>query len=395
MTTVAKYPGERKRKKKLTKLRFNRVDVVDQGANFDPSTGDGSHILLMKRHEGDDPKADARWDAAQSLVPLLKSVNEWVVRQPVAKEGEPLDFDDALFARNMGEVSGELMKQFSALMESVDSVMFSDVGDKQGEVTKRVNAFLASVKKTVPGLLKEIDKRADVAGWLAELTALTGAKTMAFDRTTLSTEAEEFVKGIEGSKDAEIETLKAELAKATAKPEGDDGNGDGDPTDVLKGISDPHVRAVIEKMQADAEESRKAAEKAQTELDVEKRVRLIKAETESIQRDLLPALTVDPEKDAPVFMKLRATCPDEWKRVEEILKSAVEIVKSGGTGNLTREVGSNLGGPQGETASEIVTQKAAELMAADDKLDISAAQKKVFAEDADLFKRYREETTVK
>jgi BMFP domain-containing protein YqiC len=33
----------------LRELEITRVDLVDQGANFDPATGDGSHVLLFKR----------------------------------------------------------------------------------------------------------------------------------------------------------------------------------------------------------------------------------------------------------------------------------------------------------------------------------------------------------
>jgi hypothetical protein len=39
-------PGKKRRYKSLT---VDRVDVVDRGANFDRATGDGSHILLVKR----------------------------------------------------------------------------------------------------------------------------------------------------------------------------------------------------------------------------------------------------------------------------------------------------------------------------------------------------------
>jgi hypothetical protein len=33
----------------ITRMQLDRVDVVTQGANFDPETNDGAHILLMKR----------------------------------------------------------------------------------------------------------------------------------------------------------------------------------------------------------------------------------------------------------------------------------------------------------------------------------------------------------
>jgi hypothetical protein len=39
-------PGKKRRYKSLT---VDRVDLVDRGANFDRATGDGSHILLVKR----------------------------------------------------------------------------------------------------------------------------------------------------------------------------------------------------------------------------------------------------------------------------------------------------------------------------------------------------------
>lgn len=41
----------RPRAHRLTNLRINRVDLVDRGANLDPDSGDGAHILLAKRAE--------------------------------------------------------------------------------------------------------------------------------------------------------------------------------------------------------------------------------------------------------------------------------------------------------------------------------------------------------
>src|SRR5262245_29260204 len=35
----------------LTNLRIKRVALVDNGANFDKSTGDGAHIMLYKRDD--------------------------------------------------------------------------------------------------------------------------------------------------------------------------------------------------------------------------------------------------------------------------------------------------------------------------------------------------------
>jgi hypothetical protein len=36
----------------LKNLKIRRVDLVDHGANFDPETGDGAHVLLYKRAGG-------------------------------------------------------------------------------------------------------------------------------------------------------------------------------------------------------------------------------------------------------------------------------------------------------------------------------------------------------
>ena len=35
--------------KKLKNLKITRVDLVDKGANYDPATGEGAHVLLYKR----------------------------------------------------------------------------------------------------------------------------------------------------------------------------------------------------------------------------------------------------------------------------------------------------------------------------------------------------------
>jgi hypothetical protein len=48
-------PAAGKKRRRYKTLEVDRVDLVDRGANFDRSTGDGSHILLVKR----DPSASA------------------------------------------------------------------------------------------------------------------------------------------------------------------------------------------------------------------------------------------------------------------------------------------------------------------------------------------------
>lgn len=56
---------------RLTDLKITRVDLVDKGANYDPATGEGAHVLLYKR---DDSGGDVKKDEEVSMA--CKSCDE-------------------------------------------------------------------------------------------------------------------------------------------------------------------------------------------------------------------------------------------------------------------------------------------------------------------------------
>lgn len=401
-------------KRRLTRLKFDRVDLVDQGANYDVETGDGAHILLAKRSDGDDDNKGKkgkkklpaflrgkRTDEACALGPILPALLEVIdltvadltKATPIAKDSDhALTFEDALFARKMGEVQHELALRFGALMESVDSVMFSDEPKKKAAVADRVGQFVASVKAAIPDLLKDLEKHgaADILAGLLTLEDVdTGDHPMAFKKTDLEGDALKAYELLEES----IGTLKKQvedLTKAAAKPA--DGDGDGDTqAQTLAKVSDPAVRALLKQSFADTKKANERATKAEQTADVEKQARLIRVEV-----DLLKGfrnLTFNPTDDAPHVLLLKAVGEGKpWARMIQVLKAADALLKQR---PVFREIGKASGDGNADSAVAIANAKAAEFISKDNKLDVGKALEKVFAADPDLYNAYRAESELR
>ncbi len=401
-------------KRRLSHLKFDRVDLVDQGANYDLETGDGAHILLAKALHADDddkkkkPKGKLpaflrgkRTDEAGALCDLLPSiitvvettVDALTKATPIAKDRDALSFADALFSRKIGEVQYALGTLFGALMESVDSVMFSDEPKKKEAVAERVGQFVASVKSAIPDLLKDLEKRDQVDEILGSLLTLedvdTGDHPMAFKKSDLEGDAIKAYEALETS----IGTLTkqvADLTKAAAKPA--DGDGDGDTqAQALAKVSDPAVRALLKQSFADTKKANERAAKAEQTAEVEKQARLIRVEV-----DLLKAfrnLTFNPTDDAPHVLLLKAVGEGKpWARMTQVLKAADALLKQR---PVFREVGKASGDGNADSAVAMANAKAAEFIAKDDKLDVGQALKKVFAEHPDWYDAYRAESELR
>lgn len=402
-------------RRRLTRLKFDRVDLVDMGANFDVATGDGAHILLAKAlHADDDKKKKPKNklpaflrgkrtdldDAGElcALLPAIIAVVETTIdalrkATPIAKDDHALTFEDALFARKMGEVQHELGIRFGALMESVDSVMFSEEKNKKKAVAERVGQFVASVKSAIPDLLKDLEKREPVEEILAGLLTLedvdTGETPMAFKKTDLTGEALAAYEALETS----VATLTKSVVdlKKAAKPADP---GDGEPTEAqqLEKVGDPVVRALLVKSFADTRKANARAVKAEQTADVEKQARLIRGEV-----DLLKGfrnLTFKPTDDAPHVLVLKAAGDGKaWTRMLEVLKAADALLAKRPIFNEVGQTGAGDGGP--DTAVGRAQAKAAELIAKDDKLDVGKALEKVFREDPGLYEAYKGETELR
>ena len=103
----------------LRNIRLTRVDLVDAGANFDPETEDGAHVLLVKRAPQEvTMKATQREQAeADALAPVRPRLREARDESAVRKKYdlEPETPAEIVYQATVGRWAQELMKRDPSL----------------------------------------------------------------------------------------------------------------------------------------------------------------------------------------------------------------------------------------------------------------------------------------
>ncbi|WHH58301.1 hypothetical protein [Petroclostridium sp. X23] len=193
-------------------------------------------------------------------------------------------------------------------------------------------------------------------------------ESMGFDVTKLSPEAQAYIASLEKrATDAEAAQAAAETAKQTAEVELQKMK-DEHPTedDIFKGMS-PAARKMMEDMQKrlDASEAAEYVTKA---------------------KDFEP-LGVKADEFGPVLKAIAKACPEQYAKVEEALKSAAAMTK---TGEVFKEYGGAGSGGAGGTAVEKINKRVEEI-AKRDGISVHKAWEKIETEDPALLAEYRKE----
>ena len=115
--------------KKLRRLKFDRVDLVDDGANLDKDSGEGAHILLYKRaaEKAEKVEHESAKDFDQTMMDQKMRDMYSRMYDCVAALQESLGSilsDSALSAQEKREIAQGSMDQFSGeLLSRMDELM--------------------------------------------------------------------------------------------------------------------------------------------------------------------------------------------------------------------------------------------------------------------------------
>lgn len=375
--------------KRFVKLTVDRVDVVDRGANYDPETNDGSHILIMKRDTMPETQTN-KSGAAAFFADVLKRLG---LHDPdlIAKASE---FDAALLSRRSGVILDDVYDRVGALTSVLSSAVYSE--NPRAVMMRAVKDFSRSIDTALAEWFDETatEKAVELTGerrqrfeQLAKAVAArldgasddegTGAERAAKGATTMPNENKEQNTGLSAEaiakavSDAMAASLPAALAAATAP-----------------------ITATLDSVtkRLEASEQRTADAEAVAKAEREKRE---DAEGCTVAKSFrsLP-LTATPDKDGGFFKRAKnALTGDDYKRFTEILKAADEMVR---TGRMFDSIGSADAADAsvvGKSAQDEINERAEALMKADLTMKRSDAIAAVLKQDPVLGKRNRDEHT--
>lgn len=377
--------------KRFLKLTVDRVDVVDRGANFDPATNDGSHILIMKRDTMPEQQTQNDGSVAAFFTGLMKRLG---MNDPdlVAKASE---FDAALLSRRSGVILDDVYDRVGALTSVLSSAVYSE--NPKAVMMRAVKDFSRSIDSALTAWFDETAEKAVSTEPLTEerrkrfqqlakaLTARlddasddegTGAERAAKGDTTMPNEnkdtglsAETIAKAIS---DALAASLPAAITAANA------------PIVTTMDALAKRVEA-SEARTADAEAVAKAERDRREDAEACTVVKGFKS---------LP-MTATPDKDGGLFKRLKKSLDAaDYDRVYQILKAADAQIS---TGRLFENFGADgvVGGETtvGKSAQEEITERAEALCKADPTMKKADAIAAVLKADPSLGKRNRDEHT--
>jgi len=146
--------------------------------------------------------------------------------------------------------------------------------------------------------------------------------------------------------------------------------------DIYKGLPD----AVREQVKKWEERVRKAEEIAKAEREARIKKEFIAKAAE------FKGLNVQPEEFGPVLKAISENCPEQFEKLEAVLKAADQAIA---TGEIFKEYGSN--GSEAGSAWSKITKAAEELCKKDSSLSKEQAINKVMEEQPELYEEYKKE----
>lgn len=156
----------------IRKLTFDRVDVVDKGANHDKSTGEGSHILLLKRDAQTEHTMTEQgaWNKIKAVFKRagLSDVELAEIEQSVEPPAPEKKKDDAMTEQEIAKriedatkvaVDAALAKQADELKKKADEAAADRIAKAEAEA------------KAASELAKRVADERDLAKFEAEIRA--------------------------------------------------------------------------------------------------------------------------------------------------------------------------------------------------------------------------------
>lgn len=419
--------------KRLRKLEINRIDAVDAGANYDKATGEGSHILLIKR---DEELQAAEWTAAfindlpdssfaviepggekdeegktkpRSLRHLpykdangkidLPHLRNALARLPQTKLSGDLKsrarkkLEAAARAAGVGEhkekrdMFGWVRELVSKMMHPMTTSEIVRHDEAMAQWYRLRDAFLRSIESIMhPDTEMDEDEKADMMMRSVEEFANSAKSVLgqmsSEDVNKLSETLETLDKATSGGDPAEISSAAALLSTNNTE---------------VNDVDSKQLEEITKRMEAQEAEIKKLRDERD---NLVKRTEAAEgiAKAERDRRELNEAIAKAEEKwphligdktvKGQVYLKIEkreALNEDEAKAITAMLDSAESLAKSS-----FAEIGSSGEGQVGDAWEEI-EKRASALIKDNPKMSRAEAISSVLSSDQELYRRYRDE----
>ncbi len=302
---------------------------------------------------------------------------------------EATTFDEQMAEERLRRVDTEVWEYVGALQDAILATLRDDSADREATMLDSLEQFVAAVKEALPtwlagetvnklgssgadGRVLRPEKTYDGSESISEADRRReGHDVGDIDKEALADDVRRHVEELEKrvtEAEGRAEKAEAELAK---------GRKDDDEDDVWKGVP-PEIRKRVE-----------AAEKRAAEAEeVAKRERDRRVTREFVEKARgYRGLPVEPDEFGPLLKAVSEKAPEEYEKLEEVLRAADEAIASG---RLFDEVGRS-GPSRGGDAYAKLEAAAAELRKADPELTKEQAIVKAAEQHPELAEAYRKE----
>jgi len=367
----------------LRKLRVKRIDLVDKGANYDPASGEGAHVLLFKSADCDCAVCKAEL-GGQSRGEMSDADFAAVWTDSEGRKQRKLPIHDAAHVRNalarfnQTEMPAEVKAKAKAKLEAAKHKFnIGDEAAKMQPTSTEVNVDeMARCKKCDTSMKK-------------------GTKVCPQCGAEMEPDADDTNKAAGGrpKEDAMAdEKLKADLDAACVRVDALTKE-----RDELQKRVDAHENTpeAIEKRRLEAlpESIRKTLVEQGAEIQ---KLRDEKAEAVEIAevKKAMPALPGKPEDTGKLLKRAKdLLAKEDYETLTVLLKAASAQIEKG---KLFREVGNSGDGEGDEGALAKINRMIAERISksTDKKLTRDQALQELFSEQPDLYVEYTRSVTV-
>jgi hypothetical protein len=362
--------------RRMKKLECNRVDLVDRGANHDYVTNDGSHILIAKRATAmSDDQTGEQNKIIKGINGLLATMGLPLI--DLSKSASP-EFDAAMIA----EMSDRIMEDIYLRMSALRTALYAGMSGENPRA-----AMMAAVK----AFGKSVDE--SLAGWFAEQSAKRADDESDEERRALLLKAHdsmgELVNKRENAQgdpimaDKNTELTGESIAKMVA--------------DAMAAQLPVALAKAVEPLNAANAELKKQLETSEAKAEEQRQI----AKAEADQRVLgecvsfaksLGGLAIKVDTDAALLKRVSEKLDkSDADRIREILKSASALVSKGKVFDVIGRDADPAADDDAEDAEKAILAKAAELRAADTKLDVAKSVTLARAQHPELVAKAREQ----
>lgn len=353
---------------KLVDLQIKEVSGVDVTANM------RKFLIVKSASQGSSLKEKLTNIVKQYLPP---------------KNGTAMTFTQAYAYETLDDQLSDLMYDAGwALRDTIKSIMAdTSVDNKIEAIQQALNEF----SQVIVGSFQQVLTMAGTVTLTPAITATPittnkrkeGKQMSIFSEDVLKNLPEDVRKGIEElqKKADQADTLQQTVTdlqkqvdelKKGAQPSSSTSPED----DIFKGMS-PAAKELVMKLQKQAKEAEELA-KAEKEARLNREFVTKAAE--------LKGLNVKADEFGPVLKAVAEKCPEQFEKLEAVLKTASNAIL---TGEVLKEVGSS--GSSSGSAWDKIEKKAEELLKGETSLSKEQAISKVIQQEPQLYEEYQKE----